>query len=47
MWDKDVNTYDCTVKFFPDCYKTQQMRDKAVNRCFLAFTYIRDWYKTE
>ena len=35
------------IKFVPDCYKTQEICDKAVNRCFLPFIHIHDWYKTE
>ena len=37
MCDKAVNTYHSTIQFVPDCYKAQEMGDKAVNKCFLAF----------
>ena len=29
-------------KIVPDFYSTQEMCDKAVNRCFLGFAYIPD-----
>ena len=32
--DKAVNCHTSTVKYVPGCYETQEMRDKAVNRCF-------------
>ena len=35
MLDKAVNTYPSTIEFVPECYKTQEMSNKAVNRCFL------------
>ena len=35
------------IQFAPGCYNTQEMCDIAVNRCFLAFTYITDQYKTQ
>ena len=34
-WDKAVNTYDFTIQFVPDCYKAQEMCDKAAIRYFL------------
>ena len=39
MCDKAVNTYPSTIKFFPECFMTQEMCVKAVtvDRCFLAF----------
>ena len=37
MCDKAVKTYDSTIQFVPDCYKTQEMCDKTVNRCFVVF----------
>ena len=39
MCDKAVNTYHSTIKFVPECYKTQEMCDQAVKRCF-TFIYI-------
>ena len=32
--DKAVNTNPSTIEFLLECYKTQEMCDKAVNRCF-------------
>ena len=40
MCDKAVTTYDSTIQFVPDCYKTQEICDKTVTRCFLSFIYI-------
>ena len=40
MCDKDVSIYPSTIKFVPECYKTQEMCDKAVNRCFLYLIQI-------
>ena len=33
--DKAVNSHPCTIHFVPECYKSQGMCHKAVNRCFL------------
>ena len=38
MCDKAVDTYSSTVKFVSECFMTQEMRDKAVNICFLYVT---------
>ena len=35
MCDNAVNNYLSTIKFFPECFMTQEMCDKGVNRCFL------------
>ena len=35
MCDKTVNTHPSTIQFVHECYKPQEMSDKAVNRCFL------------
>ena len=35
MYDKAVDTYPPKTKFVPECFMTQEMCDKAVNRCFL------------
>ena len=34
MYDKAADTYPSTIEFVPECFMTQAMRDKAVNRCF-------------
>ena len=35
MCDKAVSTNHCKIKFAPECFMTQKMYDKAVNRYFL------------
>ena len=45
MCDKAVNTHLSAIQFIPECYKTQEMCDKAVNRCF--FISISELYKTQ
>ena len=35
MCNKAVNTYPSAIQFVPECYKTQEICDKAVNTCFL------------
>ena len=42
MCGKAVEAYTNTLKFVPDCYKTQEMCDKAISRCFLGFVFIPD-----
>ena len=34
MCDKTVNTHPSAIQFVAQCYKTQEMCDKAVNRYF-------------
>ena len=46
MCGKVANTHFSTMKFVPECYKTQEMRDKDFNKRFLGFFYIPDHYKT-
>ena len=45
MCDKAVDTYPPTIKFVPECYNTQEIRDKAVHICFFVFDSIPDQYK--
>ena len=40
MCDKAVDTHPTTIKYIPECYKTQDMCYKAVHRCFLLFDSI-------
>ena len=47
MCDKAVDTHPPTMQFAHDCYKNQEMRDKAVNRRFFVFDSIPDQYKTQ
>ena len=35
MCNRAVNTYPSTVNFVPQCFMTQEMCDKEVNRYFL------------
>ena len=42
MCDKTVNTYPSTIKFVPEFFMTQEMCDKAVNRCFFVFDSISE-----
>ena len=46
MCDKVANTHSYTMKFVPECYKTQEMCDKDFNKRFLGFFYIPGQYKT-
>ena len=32
--DKAVDTHPATIKYVPECYKTQEMCNKAVHRFF-------------
>ena len=34
MCNQAVDNYAHALEFVPECYKTQKMCDKAVNRCF-------------
>ena len=40
MCDKAVSTYSSTIKCVTECLMTQEMCDKAVNRCFLYFILL-------
>ena len=39
MCNKAVNNYPHALEFGPECYKTQEMCDKAVNRA-VKFLYL-------
>ena len=43
MCDEAVNTCHSTMKFVPDCYKTQEMCDEAVSED----PFMLDKYKTQ
>ena len=47
MCEKDVNIYDSTIQFVPDCYKTQKICDKVI--CEDPFMLVKDpdRYKTQ
>ena len=46
MCNEAVNTYSCTMRFVANCYKTQEMRNKAVNRFIFAVGSVSDLHKT-
>ena len=37
---KDISTYPSTIKFVPEYFMTQEICDKAVNRCIFVFDFI-------
>ena len=47
MCDKADSTYPSTIKFVPECVMSQEMYDKAVNRCFFLFYSIPNQYKIQ
>ena len=46
MCDKAVLENDGSLESVPDCYKNQQLRDKPVDNCPHALTFIPDCYMT-
>ena len=46
MCDKAVDTYPSTIKFVPECYKTQEMCHRTVHRCIFVIDSLPDKYKT-
>ena len=47
MCDEAVDTHPSTIKFVPECYRTQEMCYKAVNKCFFVLDSILDRFKTQ
>ena len=47
MYNKAVDSYPHALEFVFECYKTQKMCNKLVNRCFFIFDSISDQYKTQ
>ena len=47
MGDKAILENDRTLKFVPDCYKTQKMCDKAADNYLHAWEFIRRCYITQ
>ena len=47
MCYKTADTYPSKITFVPGCVVTQEMCDKAVNKCFFVFDSIPDQYKTQ
>ena len=45
MCDKSVNTYPSTLKYVPGQCKTQEMCEKAIDKCPF-FWSVPDQYKT-
>ena len=43
--DKAADAYPFTIKFVPEFCMTQEMCDKAVNRCSLVFSSFPDHLK--
>ena len=39
MYDETVSIHPSTIKFVPNQFKTQEMGNKAVDICFLAFNF--------
>ena len=40
MCEKAVDTHPSTIKYVSECYKAQEMCDKAVNTWFFVFDAI-------
>ena len=47
MCDKGIFENGGTLKFVPDCYKNQQMYDKAVDNYPHALEFVLECQKTE
>ena len=47
MFDKAVIASPSTIKFVPERFMTEEMCEKAVNRCFFILDSIPDWYKPQ
>ena len=46
MCDESVDTYHSTIKSVLECYKTQELCNKAVRKCLFVFGSIPNQYKT-
>ena len=46
MCDKPVLQNGATLESVPDCYKYQQMYDKAVGSYLRELKFVSDWYMT-
>ena len=42
MCDKTINTYSSPDRFASECFMTQEMCNKEVNRCFFVFDDFDD-----
>ena len=47
MYNKAAGTYPSAIHFVPECYKSQEMCDKAVDTCPFAFDSIPNQYFTQ
>ena len=47
MCDKAIDAYPSLIKIIPRCFMTQEMRHKAIYRCFFVSDLIPDKYKTQ
>ena len=47
MCDKAILENGGTLKFVPDCYKNQEMCDKAVENYPSALEVFSEYYKTQ
>ena len=47
MCNKAVDAHPPTIKYVPECYKTQEMCNKAVLKWCFVFDSIADQYKTQ
>ena len=45
--EKGASTYPSKIQFVTECFMTQEMCDKAVNRCFFGFDSIPYNHKTQ
>ena len=47
MCNKSFSSYPSTIKYVPDQFKTQEICDKAVDKCYFVFNFVSDQFKTE
>ena len=48
MCNRVVNNYAAALEFVPDCYKTQKIRDKAVDiYSSSVIKFVPEYYKTQ
>ena len=47
MCIKAEDNYPHVLEFVSECFMNQEMRNKAVNRCFFVFNSVLVQYKTE
>ena len=41
-----VNTFSSTIEYIPDQFKTQEICDKALDKCLFVFYSVPNQYKT-